>query len=308
MPVDDDLVAACEAKDPQAAAAALKAGASPDAVNPTRGMRVLEIAIQSRTKRIVKLLVTSGANVTARDERGRNALHLLAEHFPDVSLGALVLDRGAPVDALDNVRFERRAPLHRAVQKRKLDFAELLLDRGADINVGDGVHGYTPLHLLAKSESGAMSPSEITAAFWLVRKGADVSHPSFEGVTPLHFAAGSGSHEVVQGLLAHGATISRDRWGNTPLYYCLSTHKRDIQIWTTLIAAGCGVNDRNERGHTPLHEAQSSWNDFAVQFLISKGADLAARDSQGKTTFERAQTLGQEKILKTLQLQAVAGR
>ena len=301
MSANDDLLAAFEARDSKAATAAIKAGADPELVNQQRQMRVLEMAIALKWKGVIKLLIGKGASVTATDRRGRNTLHLLADGLPDVALGTLALDKGAPIDALDGVEFEKRAALHRAVKQRKLDFAEMLLERGADINVADGEDGYTPLHLIVKSESGGMSATEISTAFWLMRNGADVGRASTDyQVTPLHLAAGSGSIEVVRELIARGAKVALDEAGNTPLFYCLSTHKRCIDIWDTLIAAGCKVNHRNERGDTPLHEAQCCWNEFAVRYLLAKGADLAARDSEGKTALECARALGQDKIIKAL--------
>lgn len=300
MSADDDLCAAVEKKDAKGATAALAAGASPDARSPTRKISALEMAIALKSKPLVKLLVSKGANLTAFNDDGRNALHLLAYNFPDPAMVELVLDKGVPVDELDKVKFEGKAALHHAVTKKKLDFAELLVKRGADVNVEDSEDGYTPLHQLCKSNSGAMSDTEVANALWLIEKGADIQRATPEGkYTPLHLAASS-SGAMTEHLLARGAKITRDKWGNTPLLSSMSTHSRDVARWERLLAAGCQLDDQNETKRTLLMEAQSSWNEFAVKWLVQRGADVTLKDEKGKTVLERAQELKQDKILKVL--------
>lgn len=100
MSANEDLVAACNKKDVKGAAAALAAGASPDATDP-EGMSVLNTACVLKSKALAKLLLEAGANVNATDEDGRAALHWLAEDLPEADLAALCIAKGANVDALD---------------------------------------------------------------------------------------------------------------------------------------------------------------------------------------------------------------
>ncbi len=122
----------------------------------------------------------------------------------NVSAAKKALDAGADPNAVDG---EGVSALHHAVLRKKLDLAELLVSRGADLNVRDREDGYTPLHVLCKSKSGAMSKTEIAAALWLIDKGADVGAASDAAETPLHLAAASGSHEVIEALLASGCCL-----------------------------------------------------------------------------------------------------
>ena len=214
-----------------------------------------------------------------------------------VSAAKKALDGGANPNAVD----ESGVPaLHHAVKKKTLELAELLLARGADLDGREPDHGYTALHVVCKSKSGVMSKTEIAGALWLIEKGADVNAEGDFKDTPLHLAARSGCHEVIDALLAKGAKVTRTKRAQTPLHYCFTTHDKDTWVWERLLAAGCGLEDVDDSNETVLLSAQSWWNPFAVKWLLARGADRNAKDSKGKTLLERATELKQDKILKLL--------
>jgi ankyrin repeat protein len=198
------------------------------------------------------------------------------------------------------VKYAGYAALHQAVQRPKLDLAGLLLDRGADIEVRNTEHGNTPLLLLTKSNSGEMSKTEVANALWLIERGADVNARNEEGATPLHHAADANSLVIIDALVAKRAQVTLSTYGQTPLFYCLSTNFSNTAIWDRLIALGCDVNHVDERKDTPLLRAQSSWNVKAVAYLLTRGADPSHRNAEGETALESATALNQEKIIKVL--------
>jgi len=296
---DDAVLAAVLAKDAKAAKAALDAGGGPDGKDK-EGDPALHCAVALKSKTLVKLLLERGANVHATDAKGRTILHVLADDMPDASLGALAIDRGAKLDQLDRVNYEERAPLHRAVMKKKLDFAEMLVARGAAIDIADGNDQLTPLHLVIKSKSGAMSASEEAAALWLLDRGADPNAVNDQQQNALHLAARTGSHTVLEALFARGAKITCDKHGSEPLSYSLSTNEKDSWIWDLFLAKGCNLDHQDARRQTPVMRAQVHWNPTAVKYLLGRGADLSLRDEDGLTVLERATKLGQPKILPLL--------
>ena len=189
------------------------------------------------------------------------------------------------------------AALLDAKNAKQLDKA---LSGGANIHAVDD-EGNTKLHLLCKSKSGAMSKTEAEMALVLIERGADVSKPNDDGETPLHLAAASGNHDVIEKLIAKGAKASAlTKLGYTPLHYCVSTNDKDTWIWDTLLANGNPLEHVNKWGDTPLLAAQSSHNANAVKYLLAKGANRDAKDSDGKSMVERANEWKQEKILKLL--------
>lgn len=84
---------------------------------------------------------------------GWTALHLAA-FFGRRDLAALLIDRGADVDARSrSERFARaNTPLHAAAANRQTEVARLLMERGADVNARDG-SGFTPLALAANNRN-----------------------------------------------------------------------------------------------------------------------------------------------------------
>jgi len=76
--------------------------------------------------------------------------------------------------------------------------AQMLLERGAEINAANRTHKQTALMLAAQNDHP-------DAALLLIGKHADVNAPNDEGVTPLMMAAYRGNLAVVKALLKAGA-------------------------------------------------------------------------------------------------------
>jgi 7,8-dihydropterin-6-yl-methyl-4-(beta-D-ribofuranosyl)aminobenzene 5'-phosphate synthase len=107
-----------------------------------------------------------------------------------------------------------------------------------------------------------------------------VNSKNDHGFTPLHFAALSGSREVVQFLLAKGAEVDiRDINARTPLFF--AARRGNLELCRLLLEKGAAVNARNKYDRTPLLYAAWSDNSELVQMLISKGAEVNIRDTEG---------------------------
>ncbi|KAM7293231.1 hypothetical protein ISCGN_026361 [Ixodes scapularis] len=83
---------------------------------------------------------------------------------------------------------------------------------------------------------------------------------------------------VVRRMLQNGADVKvRSRSGDSPLY--LATYRKlttddcdDTGLLKHLIELGCGVNEQNEAGLTPLHLCAWKGNPNLISFLLSHGA------------------------------------
>lgn len=117
---------------------------------------------------LVELLLERGADIEAKDNLERRALHLAAAKMGTRTVG-LLLGWGADVNAQDTYR---RTPLHVAVQY-KCPAIGLLLEKGAAIDVQD-IFGRTALLLAAQRGSSL-------AVRMLLEKGADVTIPDYCG-------------------------------------------------------------------------------------------------------------------------------
>jgi ankyrin repeat protein len=97
----------------------------------------------------------------------------------------------------------------------------------------------------------------------LVAGGADPNIPTAMGTTPLMLAAGAGTD------------VQRAR----------SIEERGLAVETAryLLEHGADVNAVGEFGWTPLHAASYQGLTDVIELLVSKGANLEAKDKLGQT-------------------------
>ena len=99
----------------------------------------------------------------------------------------------------------------------------------------------------------------------------------------LHDAVMRGDVAQVTRLLSEGSDVNvRDRYtGSTPLHRAGLTARKDIM--ELLLAKGADVNAKNDDGRTPLHVVVLTAQKDLVELLLAKGADVNARDRDGLT-------------------------
>jgi hypothetical protein len=134
-------------------------------------------------------------------------------------------------------------PLHYAAQAGHIAVAEMLLERGADLEAIDTSHQLTPLGWAAICSTPQKELAEFllsrgarldifsgaalgmkNAVETMLEKNPELAakrlRPPNRGMQPLHLAAWRGHREVVECLLDHGADLNAgDDRGDTPLAY-----------------------------------------------------------------------------------------
>jgi ankyrin repeat protein len=120
----------------------------------------------------------------------------------------------------------------------------------------------------------------------LLEAGADPS----DGVT-LPLSASFGDLPALDLLLRHGVDVNRP-WatdGSAPLYAILAwAHTADGAHWLLRHSAHSDPVFA-ENGETPLHAAAANWDVMLVEDLVSHGADITRRRSDGRTPYAIAQ-------------------
>lgn len=120
-------------------------------------------------------------------------------------------------------------------------------------------------------------------------------------------------------MIKNGANINQPvKSGDTPLHFAI-VHAR-VSVVKSLIEAGALINAKNAAMNTPLHHIgiseteteyflRSDWVDFGnyiddycsiADLLIQNGADLNAKNSDGKTPLEVATNEKRKYLLETV--------
>jgi len=121
----------------------------------------------------------------------------LAAFFGRQEVVELLLARGAQVNVASKNRM-RVMPLHSAVAGRHIGISRMLIEHGADVNAKQA-DGFVPLH-------GAAQNGQAEMIELLIEHGADVKTPTDDGRTSLAIALGEGHAEMADLLRRHGAT------------------------------------------------------------------------------------------------------
>ena len=167
----------------------------PEHINARGGTEstLMHVAASEGHAEILTLLLEHGADVDDWD-RGHTALHR-ALFNAKAEAGRCLLDHGADI----NARFhDDWTPLILAAVLGRVEFARMLLECGARINVQENSSARTPLHFAVGNRS-------IQAMRLFLEYGADVKAIDNSGFTPSQLASELGYHEIVELLSEYGA-------------------------------------------------------------------------------------------------------
>ncbi|XP_031796000.1 ankyrin repeat domain-containing protein 7-like [Sarcophilus harrisii] len=126
----------------------------------------------------------------------RTPLHLAcANGHPDVV--CLLVERKCQLNLLDK---DSRTPLMKAIECQQEECATILLEHGADPNLGDARNN-NALHYIASGRTKFMAEK-------LVKHKIDIEAKNKEGLTPLLLAVSTMNFEMAGFLLKNGANVN----------------------------------------------------------------------------------------------------
>jgi len=269
--------------------------------SPARGARPaipggktpLHFAARDGHLEVVRELLDAGAEIEDRDPNDITPL-LLAASNDRVAVARLLLERGADIQAID---WYGRTSLYAAIDVRNRD--------SPDPAAGSGTDTAGNLVLIRMLLEQGANPNTRIREMPVVRTHvlplSSLSWVDFTGETPFIRAALAGDVEVMRLLLAHGADANiQTTHGTTALAAAAGVNWTVAQTVTwgpdalleavrICFEAGNDVNAANSKGIRAIHGAANRGSDHIIEFLAAHGADLTARDSEGRTAADWAQ-------------------
>lgn len=123
----------------------------------------------------------------------------------------------------------------------------------------------------------ACAEGNLKLAEKLLKYGADVNQKNGSGQTPLYNAVREVNLPAVQFLIANGANVNvKDNEQYTPLYRAAAKNNA-AEIVKYLISAGAKLDERNQKGMTPLMGALYLRRFANIKALVDAGADVNAK-------------------------------
>eukprot|EP01090_Pellita_catalonica_P021236 TRINITY_DN7894_c0_g1_i1.p1 TRINITY_DN7894_c0_g1~~TRINITY_DN7894_c0_g1_i1.p1 ORF type:complete len:428 (-),score=65.38 TRINITY_DN7894_c0_g1_i1:275-1558(-) len=168
--------------------------------------------------------------------------------------------------------------LHIAAEKNFTNVVECLLAAKVDVNIRSEKQKLTPL--ISAACCGSLQAVDL-----LLKNEADINAQSSTGNTALMLAIDRGKIEVAKLLVDRGANLEvRGQKGWTALHNAASGGEKGYkEVAEMLLDAGALVDALSETMLTPLHEAAGKSLVEIVELLVSKGADVNARDKFDNT-------------------------
>ncbi len=278
----------------------VEAGADRDLEDPER-ITPLNMALLNLHFEFAAFMIKAGADVDKWDLFGRSPLYMAADvsTLPTKGNGAMaVIPSVDSVTALDVAKMLLDAGANPNLQlKRRPPYRDVPQDRGGDTILAQGA---TPLLRAARA-------GDAPFVDLLLKHKALVDLPSKEGVTPLMAAAGvefgtrvtRGRNRTNEGVLATMKLLI-DAGANVNARNVTDSPRTGEYSAAATAAARAGRGGRASQvpsasavpHQTALHGAAERGYTALVKFLAENGADLQAKDANGRTALDLAKGIG----------------
>ena len=195
---------------------------------------------------------------------------LMAAAYNGNSNTALCLiEHGADVNQCD---FSGQNALMKAAKRDDDEMVRLLIQRGSDVDKIDN-EGLTAVYIAIN-----MGNARVVEA--LAQNGADLNSPTgSDGETALIRASFLGHCDIVKTLIHYGASVDVKVSGWDAL--CFASYSGQTETVKILIENGAKVEQRDNKGHTPLMMAVFQGHTDVCKILIEHGANVDAEKPDG---------------------------
>ena len=183
--------------------------------------------------------------------------------------------------------------------------ATTLAEHGSDLNAlacYRGIGEATPLFC------ACWSSESLVLVRWLLDHGAeatDVCLPAALGHLQRH---GRGAYDIAEALVSFGLAVDHGVGTGRTLLQAFA-HQGDHRTVAWLIAHGANVNAHSSSGRTAVHyAAERNTGPKTLELLVEGGADLMARDADGRPPLEIAKLNGKPRLVEWIARRVRANR
>uniref|UniRef100_A0ABD2VY84 Uncharacterized protein n=1 Tax=Trichogramma kaykai TaxID=54128 RepID=A0ABD2VY84_9HYME len=257
------------------------------------GSTPLHMAVANKNKKMIRTLLTRGANPNITDVQRTPPLMIVCKADRDYyTLAKMLLDLSKEPLQVNRPDKSGNTPLHVAVSSGRRNLAQLLLRNGANPNVANA-RGATPLHLVCQGYSDDYN---------LAKMLFDLSNERFKPLrvdardkfrkTPLNLATTHDHRNLVLCLLRKGTNPNlADEDGSTVLHYiCKSSKDADlVEKFLEVVderKLSWQINAREKEGNTPLHFALPRGHRGLIEWLLRNGANPNLISDEGVTVLQ----------------------
>ncbi|KAL3118634.1 hypothetical protein niasHT_001029 [Heterodera trifolii] len=232
--------------------------------------------------------------------RSRSALWsaFFRQHIEIVDL---LLEKGAdpnePMVGQENNINTNITPLFLAVRHANLPLCRVLVERGANVDLGSDF-ATTPLMIACKR-------SQMEIVSFLIENGADTNLQNGDGETALMAACYRGNVDIVRMLLSHGANVEQTDYQDvnqqtiqeraTSLMFAAS--RGHLAIVNFLIEHGADLQQVDLVGYNALMWAVVNGKTEMARHLMAIGADIDQRDMDGRRAQDLAELIGNAEMV-----------
>jgi uncharacterized protein len=205
----------------------------------SNGGMALHFAAFEAKLELMKVLVSRGADVNGKAENGYAPLHVLCNYISSLYNNAAAVEflvgKGADVNAKDR---QGITPLHLAAKVNLVKVAKFLIDHGADVKA-QAQPGVTPLHFAAIGANQFAGDDWSIGNMLLDKGAEIDVKGFNQGLTPLQVAANQAPPNVVAALIKRGADVNaKSGEGKTVLQYAQENMINRAAVVDLLVKSG----------------------------------------------------------------------